>query len=78
MGWYAETTIAWYDTLNRRVKKLEQRSPSVCSYLSPTFFIEYCCIIWGNARKKLIDDLLILQKRAARLALDQEPRIHRL
>lgn len=31
----------------------------------------YCISIWGNARNELIDQLLKLQKRAARLTLDE-------
>jgi hypothetical protein len=38
------------------------------SYLLPYF--DYCCVIWGNCTKTLLDDLLKLQKRAARLMLD--------
>ena len=36
----------------------------------------YGCTIWSNARIELLDDLLILQKRAARLILDKDPRAH--
>ena len=31
----------------------------------------YCCTLWGNANKELITNLLKLQKRAARLILEQ-------
>ena len=34
----------------------------------------YCCTIWGNTRNELLNNLLILQKRAAILILYQDPR----
>lgn len=33
----------------------------------------YCCTLWGNASNELLNDLLKLQKRAARLILDKKP-----
>ena len=31
-----------------------------------------CCTVWGNASNELLQDLLILQKRSARLILDKK------
>jgi hypothetical protein len=49
---------------------LEARKLFFNSYMLPHF--DYCCIIWGNCSKELIDDLYKLQKRAARIILDRD------
>ena len=33
--------------------------------------LDYCCSIWGNCNNFLLDSLLKLQKRAARIILDE-------
>ena len=40
------------------------------SYVLPHF--DYCCPIWGNCSQTLLQDLIKLQKRAARIILDKD------
>ena len=40
------------------------------SYIMPLF--DYCCVVWGNCSQMLLNDLLKLQKRAARLILNKD------
>jgi hypothetical protein len=35
--------------------------------------IDYCCVVWGNCSNKGLNRILKLQKRTARLILDQDP-----
>jgi hypothetical protein len=35
--------------------------------------IDYCCVVWGNCSNEGLDRILKLQKRTARLILDQDP-----
>jgi hypothetical protein len=35
--------------------------------------IDYCCVVWGNCPNEGLNRILILQKRTARLILDQDP-----
>jgi hypothetical protein len=35
--------------------------------------IDYCCIVWGNCSNEGLNRILKLQKRTARLILDQDP-----
>jgi hypothetical protein len=34
--------------------------------------LDYCCTIWGNCSKELLNDLYKFQKRAARIILDKD------
>jgi hypothetical protein len=40
-------------------------------YILP--LIDYCCVDWGNCSNEGLNRILILQKRTARLILDQDP-----
>ena len=46
-----------------------------CLILSIT---DYCCVVWGNTCHKNLDNILKLQKRAARLILDTDRKAHSL
>jgi hypothetical protein len=35
--------------------------------------IDYCCVVWGNCSNEGLNRILKLQKRKARLILDQDP-----
>jgi hypothetical protein len=35
--------------------------------------IDYCCVVWGNCSNEGLNHILKLQKRTARLILDQDP-----
>ena len=35
--------------------------------------IDYCCVVWGNFSNEGLNRIRKLQKRTARLILDQEP-----
>ena len=35
--------------------------------------IDYCCVVWGNCSNEGLNCILKLQKRTARLILDQDP-----
>lgn len=48
---------------------LDARKLFVNSYVQPHF--DYCCVVWGNCSQNLLYDLEKLQKRAARLILDE-------
>lgn len=70
-----------YNTINSRLylfKRIRQSLPfkfRIQFYFSLIYpHLMYCCTIWGNARNELLNDLLILQKRAARLILEQDYR----
>jgi putative component of membrane protein insertase Oxa1/YidC/SpoIIIJ protein YidD len=39
------------------------------AYILP--HLDYCCSIWGDCSKYLLESLLKLQKRAARIILDE-------
>ena len=58
--------------LLRRIKKYLDHRTRVTfynAYILPHF--DYCCTIWGNCNNTLKNSLLKLQKRAARIILDQ-------
>jgi hypothetical protein len=40
-------------------------------YILP--LIDYCCVVWGNCSNEGLVRILKLQKRQARLILDQDP-----
>lgn len=48
---------------------LTARKMFVNSYIQP--HLDYCCIVWGNCSDALLNELEKLQKKAARLILDE-------
>jgi len=65
--------IVRYLYLFKQIKKylpLDARKLFYNSYILPHF--DYCCVIWGNCSKELLDDLFKLQKCAARIILDKD------
>jgi hypothetical protein len=49
---------------------IEDRKLFYNSYILPHF--DYCDTIWGNCSKHLLEDLIKLQKKAARIILDKD------
>jgi hypothetical protein len=57
-----------------KIKKylnLESKQLFYLGYILP--LIDYCCVVWGNCSNEGLDRILKLQKRTARLILDQDP-----
>jgi hypothetical protein len=57
-----------------KIKKylnLESRQLFYSGYILP--LIDYCCVVWGNCSNEGLNRILKLQKRTARLILDQDP-----
>ena len=57
-----------------KIKKylnLESRQLFYSGYILP--LIDYCCVVWGNCSNEELNRILKLQKRTARLILDQGP-----
>jgi hypothetical protein len=57
-----------------KIKKylnLESRQLFYLGYILP--LIDYCCVVWGNCSNEGLNRILKLQKRTARLILDQDP-----
>jgi hypothetical protein len=50
---------------------LESRQLFYSGYVLP--LIDYCCVVWGNCSNEGLNRILKLQKRTARLILDQDP-----
>ena len=71
---HVSTTIKKYNSkleMIRRIKPFLGRNDLIMLYNSlakPT--MEYCCSVWGNCSAELLDDLLLAQKRAARIILN--------
>lgn len=84
LGVYVDETLSWSFHIDQIVKKVNSailllkrikkflnhkcRILFYNAYILPHF--DYCCSIWGNCTKSLLDTLLKLQKRAARVILD--------
>ncbi len=85
LGVYCDNVLSWEEHIrhihNKIVRNLyllqqikaylptDARKMFVNNYVMPHF--DYCCIIWGNCSQTLLYDLEKLQKRAARLILDE-------
>ena len=57
-----------------KIKKylnLESRQLFYSGYILP--LIDYCCVVWGACSNEELNRILKLQKRTARLILDQDP-----
>ena len=57
-----------------KIKKylnLESRQLFYSGYILP--LIDYCCVVWRNCSNEGLNHILKLQKRTARLILDQDP-----
>jgi hypothetical protein len=57
-----------------KIKKylnLESRQLFYSGHILP--LIDYCCVVWGNCSNEGLNRILKLQKRIARLILDQDP-----
>ena len=59
-------------SLLRRIKKYLNHKARLLyynAYILPQY--DYCCSIWGNCNQSLLNTILKLQKRAARIILDE-------
>ena len=82
---FIDSTLSWCDhvsyiikkvnsslALLKRIKKYLNHKARILfynAYILP--HLDYCCSVWGNCSKFLIDSLLKVQKRAARIILDE-------
>jgi hypothetical protein len=55
----------------KKYLNLESRQLFYSGYILP--LIDYCCVVWGNCSNEGLNRILKLQKRTARLILDQDP-----
>ena len=81
------TNLTWSIHIDQLCKKLLKRIAvlaRVTKYVSTRYrlmlynasikpLFEYCCSVWSNCSQGNIDDLFKLQKRCARLILDNHP-----
>ena len=85
LGVFVGATFSWTEHINhiikkvnsslallRRIKKYLNHKTKILfynAYILP--HLDYCCSIWGDCSKYLLESLLKLQKRAARIILDE-------
>ena len=85
LGVYIDNSLTWSFHVNhiiskvnsllgllRHIKKYLKHKTRIMfynAYILPHF--DFCCTIWGNCNNMLRDSLLKLQKRAARIILDE-------
>ena len=55
----------------KKYLNLESRQLFYSGYILP--LIDYCCVVWRNCSNEGLNHILKLQKRTARLILDQDP-----
>ena len=84
LGIYIDENLSWNDhiihisksvskkiSLLRRLKKflpIHARKLFYTSYIQP--LLDYCCTVWGSCTQTNINNIIKLQKRAARIILD--------
>ena len=85
LGIFVDKTLSWYDQINHIIKKVNsslallKRIKKYLNHNARILFynayilphLDYCCSVWGNCNKFLVDSLLKLQKRAARIILNE-------
>lgn len=85
LGVFVDATFFWTEHINhiikkvnsslallRRIKKYLNHKTRILfynAYILP--HLDYCCSIWGDCSKYLLESLLKLQERAARIILDE-------
>lgn len=85
LGVFVGATFSWTEHINhiikkvnsslallRRIKKYLNHKTRILfynTYILP--HLDYCCSIWGDCSKYLLESLLKLQKRAAKIILDE-------
>lgn len=86
LGVYIDSSLTWNEHISTTIKKynsklemLRRAKPILDSknllqlhnsLAKPT--MEYCCSVWGNCSTELLDQLLLTQKRAARIILNAD------
>lgn len=86
LGVHFDNCLSWNEHIKHVHRKITQnlyllqqikdflptdaRKLFVNSYILP--HLDYCCVIWGNSSENLLGDLEKLQKRAARLILNEK------
>ena len=85
-GLYLDSSLTWSDHVFKCIKKFNSKLGLIRRakpYLSPNHMlllysstakptIEYCCSVWGNCSSELLQQVLLAQKRTARLLLNAE------
>ena len=85
LGIFIDPTLSWSDHISHIIKKVNsllallKRIKKYLNHKARILFynayvlphLDYCCSIWGNCSKFLIETLLKVQKRAARIILDE-------
>ena len=85
LGIHIDSTLSWSDHINYLIKKVNSLLAllkRIKKYLIPNtrilFYnayilphLDFCCSVWGNCNKSCLDFVLKLQKRAARIILDE-------
>ena len=85
LGVFIDASLSWSSHIDYIIKKVNSslallkrikkylnhkaRQMYYNAYVLP--HLDYCCSIWGNCNNFLLDSLLKLQKRAARIILDE-------
>ena len=86
LGIYLDSNLTWKNQVEQTLKKcnsllylllrikcfinINVRKLFFNAYILP--HLDYCCTIWGNTSKYLLNEMLKFQKRAARIILDKE------
>jgi hypothetical protein len=73
---YQTSTVSSKIYFLSKIKKylnLESRQLFYTGYILP--LIDYCCVVWGHCANEELNRILKLQKRTARLILDQASRM---
>ena len=85
LGVFVNANLSWADHINYIVKRVNTQLAllgRIKKYLDPKMRLmfynayilphfDYCCSIWGNCCNYLLETLLKLQKRAARIIVDE-------
>ena len=86
LGVYLDSSLTWSDHVFKCIKKFNSKLELIRRakpYLSPNHTlllynsiakptIECCCSVWGNCSSELLQQVLLAQKRAARLLLNSD------
>ena len=86
LGVYLNSSLKWSDHVFKCIKNFNSKLELIRRakpYLSPNHMlllynsiakptIEYCCSVWGNCSSELLQQVLLAQKRAARLLLNAD------
>ena len=86
LGVYIDSTLSWDENISKTIKKfntkiefIRRAKPFLSLKHTKLLYnsiarpvLEYCCSVWGNCSSELLQQLLLSQKRAARMILNAD------